>query len=162
MLSTIYWIDADLKGRLAIMARPRAGDWLEDEVDNWRRAGVDCVVSLLEPDEVHELGLDKEASLCCDKLMTFISFPIPDRQVPASLSEVRRLVGDLHDVIAAGKSVAVHCRAGIGRSGLIAASILKTFGLNGSAAFTMIAAARGVSVPDTAEQHDWVLRFERL
>jgi len=75
---------------------------------------------------------------------------------------VRRLVGDLHDLIAAGKSAAVHCRAGIGRSGLIAASILKTFGLEVSQAFALIAATRGVAVPDTTEQHDWVLRFERL
>jgi hypothetical protein len=40
--------------RLAIMPRPRAGDWLEDEAISWRRQGLDTVVSLynVEGDEV--------------------------------------------------------------------------------------------------------------
>jgi hypothetical protein len=46
---------------MAIMARPRAGDWLESEVDEWKAAGIDVVVSLLERDEVVELGLQREA-----------------------------------------------------------------------------------------------------
>jgi len=159
MLSDIYWIDAGLAGRLAIMARPRAGDWLEDEVDNWHKAGVDCVVSLLEPVEVRELGLTEEANLCRSRHMTFTTFPIPDRQTPSSTSETRILVEALHDLIASGKAVAIHCRAGIGRSGLIAASILKRFGLEVESAFALIADARGIAVPDTAEQRDWVHRF---
>jgi hypothetical protein len=32
---------------LAIMPRPRAGDWLEDEIDQWQREGLKIVVSLL-------------------------------------------------------------------------------------------------------------------
>lgn len=159
MLSDIYWVKADLAGRLAIMARPRAGDWLEDEIGNWRRAGIDCVVSLLEPIEVRELELADEAGLCRAREMAFTSFPIPDRQVPSSIHEARILVEALHDLIASGKAVAIHCRAGIGRSGMIAASVLKTFDLDVSRAFALIADARGVAVPDTAAQHDWVDRF---
>ena len=159
MLSDIYWIDAGLTGRLAIMARPRAGDWLGDEIDNWRKAGIDCLVSLLEPLEVHDLGLTEEAGFCRERQMAFTSFPIPDRQVPASLNEARILIDALHDLVASGKAVAVHCRAGIGRSGMIAASVLKTFGHDVSHAFTLIGETRGVAVPDTAEQQDWVHRF---
>ena len=159
MLSDIYWIDAGLAGRLAIMARPRAGDWLEDEIDNWRKAGIDCVVSLLEPVEVRELGLVEEANLCRSMNMTFTTFPIPDRQIPSSTNETRILVDALHDLITSGKAVAIHCRAGIGRSGLMAASILKRFGLEAESAFALIADARGIAVPDTAEQRDWVHRF---
>ncbi len=91
--------------------------------------------------------------------MTFTTFPIPDRQTPSSTSETSILVEALHDLIASGKAVAIHCRAGIGRSGLIAASILKRFGLEVESAFALIADARGIAVPDTAEQRDWVHRF---
>src|SRR5262249_61758505 len=38
-------------GRLAIMPRPRAGDWLDDEAASWRRHGLGLVVSLLEDAE---------------------------------------------------------------------------------------------------------------
>jgi hypothetical protein len=64
MRPEIFWIDAALPGRIAIMPRPRAGDWLADEVAGWRAEGVDLVVSLLEPHEVAELGLGDEADLC--------------------------------------------------------------------------------------------------
>jgi hypothetical protein len=60
----VHWIDTPSPGRLAIMPRPRAGDWIADEVGGWKTAGIDLVVSLLEPHEVVELGLHGEASLC--------------------------------------------------------------------------------------------------
>lgn len=35
MLSSVYWIDKPGPGRLAIMARPRASERLEDEIAGW-------------------------------------------------------------------------------------------------------------------------------
>jgi protein-tyrosine phosphatase len=55
-----------------------------------------------------------------------------------------------------GKAVAVHCRAGIGRSALIAACVLVRSGYDVDGAFDTIAKARGMAVPDTQAQHDWV------
>jgi hypothetical protein len=60
-MSRLFWTEPGGVGRMAIMARPRAGDWLESEVDEWKAAGIDVVVSLLERDEVVELGLQREA-----------------------------------------------------------------------------------------------------
>ncbi len=54
MRTDLYWIDGPWNGRLAIAARPRGGDWLDDEVGSWRQAGLDMMVSLLTPDEVAE------------------------------------------------------------------------------------------------------------
>lgn len=79
-MSRLHWIE--MPGRLAIMARPRADDWLEVDVAEWKTSGVDLVVSLLERDEVSELGLQEEADLCWASGIEFISFPIPDRGVP--------------------------------------------------------------------------------
>jgi hypothetical protein len=64
MPSEIYWIEHTGPFKLAIMARPRAGDWLEYEVDNWKSHGVELVVSLLERGEVDDLDLRDEAGLC--------------------------------------------------------------------------------------------------
>ena len=46
----------------------------------------------------------------------------------------------------------VHCRQGIGRSGLVAACLLVRKGISPGAAVEMVSAARGVSVPETTEQ----------
>jgi protein-tyrosine phosphatase len=58
-----------------------------------------------------------------------------------------------------GKAVAVHCRAGIGRSSLIAACVLVLLGLAPGTALDRIGKARGGNVPDTEGQRDWVDKF---
>jgi protein-tyrosine phosphatase len=58
-----------------------------------------------------------------------------------------------------GRSIAIHCRAGIGRSSMIAACALILCGIDAAEALALIKAARGVSVPDTDEQRDWVIAF---
>jgi protein-tyrosine phosphatase len=159
MRAQVYWIDRPMAGRLAIMARPRADDWLEDEISGWRTEGVDVVLSLLEQEEVRELGLQREAGLCREQGMEFLSFPIPDRGVPESLREAVTLARALAGEIDRGKAVAIHCRAGIGRSSLVAACALVCLGVDPAVAFEAIGEARGVSVPDTAGQRDWVTTF---
>lgn len=154
MHSTLYWIDTPSTFRLAIMARPRAGDWLEDEIAHWRDSGVGIVISLLERDEVEDLELQREATLCAENGIEFRSFPIPDRGLPADTDEARRFVAS---VAAAGKPVAIHCRAGIGRSSLLAAAMLVGDGMDPAAALAAIGTARGVPIPDTDAQRDWVL-----
>lgn len=142
------------------MARPRADDWLESDVDAWKSAGLDRVISLLEPDEVSELGLQVEADLCRARGLGFLSFPIPDRGVP-DVKAAREVADTVARDIADGRSIAIHCRAGIGRSSLMAACALVCSGLDAGEALRLIAEARGVSVPDTDEQRDWVIAFGR-
>jgi protein-tyrosine phosphatase len=145
-------------GQLAISTRPRGGDWLEDEVRGWRTAGVDVVVSLLEPVEDHELDLDRESRVVKEQGIRFVSFPVPDRGVPQSLNETVTLLGELRGALEQGRSVVVHCRQGIGRSSLIAAGLLVAAGADPNDAFDRVGAARGTSVPDTPEQRAWLGR----
>lgn len=144
---------------LAVMPRPRSGDWLEDEVGNWQRVGFQTIVSLLEPAEVSELELSAEPGLCVSRGMEFLSFPIPDRGVPASARAFDTFLEPVVRRLLAGTSVAVHCRAGIGRAGLTAACILARAGIPYPLTFPAISRARRVKVPDTEEQESWVQRF---
>jgi len=139
------------------MPRPRGGDWLEDEVCDWREAGIDVVVSLLTPDEVGDFDLDAEPGFCEAHGIRFVSFPIPDRGVPASRDGAANLLNDLEHSLASGKTIALHCRQGIGRSSLIAACLLVTAGEEPRSAFERIGSVRGVRVPETPEQEQWVL-----
>jgi len=159
-MSRLHWIITGVSGRLAIMARPRADDWLEAEVDAWKSASVDQVISLLEREEVSELGLRGEPEACRERGITFLSFPIPDRGVP-DIREAQHLAETVARDIADGRSVAIHCRAGIGRSSLMAACVLICSGMDACEALQLIKDARGVPVPDTEEQRDWVLAFAR-
>lgn len=155
----MYWIDVAEPGRVAISAKPRAGDWLADEIGRWRLSGVNHVVSLLEAHEVHELGLQSEGIVCEAEGITFLGFPIIDRGVPESMARTRTLAASCAEAILNGESVLIHCRAGIGRSSLIAACVLASLGIAPDEAFDRIRAARGTLVPDTQGQTDWVLAY---
>lgn len=159
MKPDVYWINGPWPGKLAILARPRGADWLEDEIAGWKNAGVDVVVSLLTRGEDSELGLVDERELVQLHGLTFISFPIADYNVPTSITELRQLVSNLEQSLKRGDSVGIHCRQGIGRSSLVAACVLVTSGESPSSAFQNISSARGRSVPDTSEQRDWVTTF---
>ncbi len=84
MRTPLYWMEGPWPGRLALMPRPRGGDWLEDEIRSWRNSGVDLVVSTLTKEEITELDLSREADLCRSNGMEFILFSIPDRGLPPS------------------------------------------------------------------------------
>lgn len=152
----IYRIRNIGEGFLAIMAKPRAADWLEDEIAGLKQIGVDLVVSLLEPPEVLELGLSCESDLCERNGLTFISFPIPDRGVPDSTEKALEMAARLFERISQGEGVVIHCRSGIGRSAMLAASVLLHDGIDPTEAFHLISEVRRVPVPDTEEQLRWV------
>jgi protein-tyrosine phosphatase len=162
MKPTIYWIPGPWAGKLAILGRPRGGDWLADEVEGWRDAGVQVVVSLLSEDEEVELGLPDEAHLVEANGLSFVSFPIEDYDVPSSERAVRELVNDLETPLDQGKFVGIHCRAGVGRSSVVAACLLVSHGEDVEISFQRISSARGVPVPDTVAQREWVGDFARM
>ncbi|MGJ5045889.1 protein-tyrosine phosphatase family protein [Bradyrhizobium oligotrophicum] len=92
--------------------------------------------------------------------MAFVSFPIPDRGLPETRSAAQ-LAGDLAARLTDGARVLVHCRAGIGRSSVIAACVMIRLGVDAAEALERIAAARGVGVPDTEAQRIWVMGIAR-
>ncbi len=141
------------------MPRPRGGDWVEDEAASWRRMGIGLVVSTLTKEESAELDLAREEEVSKAEKIAFIAFPIEDRGTPVSQKATLNLVRRLEQELASGKTIAIHCRQGIGRSSLLAACVLAASGVDPASAWKRIAAARGCSVPDTNEQREWVMRF---
>jgi protein-tyrosine phosphatase len=156
MAMALYWLDGPWRGKLALAARPRGGDWLGDEVAGWKRARVDAVLSLLTRDEEQELDLSGEAQEVASQGLEFSSFPIPDRQVPKSEANLAGTLEKLTDALSSGKNIVVHCRQGLGRTGLVAACLLVKSGMSPGAAVETVSAARGVSVPETVEQREWI------
>ncbi len=161
MQATVYWVNGLWPGRLAILPRPRGGDWLEDEARAWRSAGVDVVVSLLEEEEATELDIVSEAEACRATGIEFITHPLADRGIPPAPRAFADLIRGLEAKLAAGKGVGVHCRQGVGRSALLAACLLMAAGVEADSAWGRVAAARGRPVPDTSEQREWAGRFAR-
>lgn len=156
MTPDLFWIPGPWRGKLAVSMRPRGGEWLEDEVVGWRRAGLDVVVSLLEDPEAVEFGLEAEGGIAESSGLQFLSFPIPDRGVPASTERTLKFLTELISALAVGRNVALHCRQGVGRSGMMAAAALIVTGVSPSQAVETVRRARGLEVPETPSQLEWL------
>lgn len=161
MKPELYWIEGPWTGKLAISGRPRGNEWLEDEVEGWKASSIDTVVSLLTSDEEQDLGLEDEKRLSRLNGIDFIPFPVADRSVPPDFDKAVQLIRTIEAQLVAGKNVALHCRQGIGRSALVAASVLVAAGVEPGTALAGVGGARGCSVPETTEQRDWVIQFSR-
>jgi protein-tyrosine phosphatase len=158
----LYWVEGPWPGKLALAARPRGGDWLEDEIVAWKRMGIDAVLSLLTPDEERDLALADEGRTVQNNAMQFISLPIPDRQVPYSETELTAVLDSINAKLSSGKNVVIHCRQGVGRSGLVAACLFTKKGLSTRSAVQTVTSARGVPIPETPEQRNWIDHYAAI
>lgn len=157
MKPDIYKITDIGDGFVAAMAKPVPGDFIEEEFAGIANAGIKQIVSLLEKPEEYTLGLRQEEALTIKNGMLFQSYPIPDYGLPESVASYRQFTFAVYRQIAAGTNTVVHCRAGIGRTGMVSAGILLHHGLSPIEAFDLISEKRGITVPDTEEQRDWVI-----
>jgi atypical dual specificity phosphatase len=139
-----HWVFPD---RLLACSYP----WGSDGLARLAERGITVIVNL------HERGHDparlKRAGL------TEIHLPVTDFS-PPSPEQLARGVQVIRRALAADQRVAVHCQAGLGRTGTLLACYLVSMGLSADAAVARIRAIRPGSV-ETAEQLAAVERFGR-
>jgi len=161
MRPDIYKITAIGTGFLAAMAKPVPGEFIKEEFAGIANEGINQIVSLLEKHEEYSVGLSEEQFLTVKYGMKFTSFPIKDMSLPDSLRSYCHFTRETYKQVAEGTNTVVHCRAGIGRTGIVTAGILLHAGFEPEEAFDLISRKRGITVPDTDEQRDWVISNHR-
>ncbi len=154
-----YWVNTGNSMRLAVAPCPDGGSRLDTEIASLRDEGVDVLVSMQTPTEMRALGLAEEPQACERAGVRFLWLPVVDHRVPSSLAAVRQIVEILQAELAAGKGVAAHCFAGVGRSVLLVACVLCAEGWTPEQTFDAISEARGFRVPETREQMRWIREF---
>jgi len=85
-------------------------------------------------------------------------WPIPDLHAPG-LKEADALLDALRRMIGEGETILLHCGAGIGRAGTIAAGLLIRMGLDLGDSLAVVSRARPMAGPEVGEQ---TVLLERL
>lgn len=97
-----------------------------------KAAGANVLVTLMTDAEMAEHNVVNIAA-CTGKMgLTWIHLPIEDENVPKAEFEQKWQAcrAELHESLSDGGGVAIHCKGGSGRTGLIAARLMLEKGLS--------------------------------
>ncbi|MBK6528919.1 MAG: cyclin-dependent kinase inhibitor 3 family protein [Deltaproteobacteria bacterium] len=120
--------------------------------------GVNVLVTLVEDDELERLGASNLRAWAERQRMDVLRLAIPDAGIP-SVGDARRLVTRIVDALRTGRSVCIHCAAGLGRSGTIAACVLVALGQEAEEAVRTVRAARPGAI-ENDRQRAFVSKFK--
>jgi protein-tyrosine phosphatase len=116
-----------------------------------QRVGADVVVCLNEAVELRDRYPDYVRWLHENRPARALWHPIPDLHAPHIEGAVQ-LLDELRSRLDAGQSLLMHCGAGIGRAGTMAAGLLVVMGLPFDTACERVATHRPMAGPEVGAQ----------
>jgi hypothetical protein len=165
----VDWLPTSLKGRIGITFAP--GQSADSAFGPpWRRdLGVDLdvlvnefgaslLISLMEEDELGRLGIPHLVPEAARRGLEVHRHAIPDGGTP-ELHGTRYTIGRIIIEAASGRDVIIHCRAGRGRSGTVAACVLIALGHDPSQAIRRVRTVRAGAI-ENGRQEQFVSNYE--
>jgi hypothetical protein len=162
-LPNTYWV---VPGRMLAGEHPAGADptATRARLTRLHEAGVDTFVDLTEKGEMPSYR---------DLLprgTQYVHSAIVDTRVPNTIAQTREVLTAIQTALDGGQCVYIHCRAGIGRTGLIVGCFLANQEANGAAALKILnrlwrqseRANTWPTVPQTAEQADYIRHWPIL
>jgi protein-tyrosine phosphatase len=132
-----------------VWQRSLAGDLAA--IEAW---GAAAVVTLVEMHELEALGVPDLAHAMRERRFSWHHLPIPDLQAPNAITRVA-LARELPELMASlrrGPRLLLHCAAGLGRTGTIAAKLLADLGMPPAQAMETVRCARPGAIETTAQE----------
>jgi len=136
------------------------GSSLDEALGTLQAAGAEAVITLMPAEELARNDASQLPQLCAERHLEWFHLPVADEQVP--LADFDRAwdgaAAWIHELLDAGKRVAIHCKGGSGRTGLIAARILIDREVPRTTAIARVQALRPKAIQHPAHV-GWIERF---
>lgn len=129
-----------------------------DVISAW---GANAVVTLLEEFELEMLGVNTLPSLLQSRGIEWYHLPIRDVDIPDHQFEKKWMESwqQLRTILMGKGKILLHCRGGLGRTGVIAARMLVELGFKPSDAMTLVRITRHGAI-ETRAQEQYVLQLK--
>jgi len=128
---------------------------ISEDLKELQQYGISCIVPLITDDELHDFGVDDLMKEYEEIGFEVNRLEIMDQMV-CSENEMHELLDWMDERIQAGKKILVHCVGGLGRSGLVAASLLKSKGLSADEAIKVVRESRSPRAVESQVQEQFV------
>ncbi len=162
-LPNSYWV---LPGRLLAGEYPggATAELTRERLSRLLGAGIDCFLDLTQPQEI----LAYEAALPAG--VRYLRRPILDHGTPTDPAEMAEILEGLRRALRDGRVIYLHCRAGIGRTGMVAGCLLVEQGFSGEEALAELnrlwrqsaRSGQWPAVPETSDQVEYVRHWSPL
>jgi ADP-ribosylglycohydrolase/protein tyrosine phosphatase (PTP) superfamily phosphohydrolase (DUF442 family) len=159
-LPNCYWV---LPGQLLAGEYPGgpAAEATRTRLQRLLAAGIECFFDLTQPGEIAPHP-PYESELPAG--IEYLRVPVADHAVPEERAQMAAILEALSRVLGSGRPVYLHCRAGIGRTAMVAGCLLVERGMTGDEALAELhrlwqqsaRASQWPSVPETEEQTQYV------
>lgn len=153
-------LPTDVPGALYLHSLPGRLEPLDLCWQEARRHALAAIVCLVPDDEVLALSPEYHAALALGTTPCEVwRFPIVDFGTPDDRDDFARLLVRAAERIRSGDALLVHCAAGIGRTGMFAAGVLRRLGFDpATAAARARAAGSWAERPEQADALDGLPR----
>ncbi|UTW10891.1 cyclin-dependent kinase inhibitor 3 family protein [Marinobacterium rhizophilum] len=146
-------LDADpIRGQLIFTPCPGTRETsLDDALDTLKAAGASALLTLMPAEELARNQAENLPEQCKQRGIEWFHLPVEDDQAPAAPFQLAWKAHRQHirQLLIEGKNIAIHCKGGSGRTGLIAAQLLIECGVPLQQAIDKVQALRPRAIQST-------------
>ncbi|MEW7980692.1 MAG: tyrosine-protein phosphatase [Candidatus Sedimenticola endophacoides] len=133
------------QGRLIFTPCPGTkGVDLKTSVSELHEAGADAIVTMMTDEELARFDVSSLTDVVRQSGLSWFHFPVEDDAAPAEAFEQSWQASkpDVLELIEQGECVVIHCRGGSGRTGFMAAVIMRELGMDEAQATDLVKGLR--------------------
>lgn len=125
---------------------------LTSSITQLKQAGADAIITMMSDEELAKFDVSDLPETVRQSGLTWFQFPVEDDAAPDEKFEKawQSQKSEVLSMIKQGKCIAIHCRGGSGRTGFMAAVIMRELGINADQATEMVKSLRPNSLKLTA------------